>query len=325
MQVRVLALLREAPEGLGPRVLSAAGASWRQSLRVLGEKGLVEPVSPPEEGMREPARPPSSAPALNSAQQAAVDRIKDRLDRFGVFLLDGVTGSGKTEVYLALIEEVRRLERQALVLIPEIGLSPQLVARFRRRLGNSLAVLHSGLGDRERLRSWMAARNGCVSVLIGTRSAVFTPLRRPGLVIVDEEHDPSFKQMRGFRYSARDLAVVLARGWGVPAVLGTATPSLESVHNVATGRYADLRLPCRAGGAQMPGVHVLDLRGQRFEEGLSEAMHAAIRDRLERGEQSLMFVNRRGFAPVLLCHRCGWIADCRHCDAHLVLSPGRRP
>ena len=318
VQARVLALLREAPEGLGADALSAAGASWRQSLRVLTEKGAVESVQTSEEEMAAPALSPSTPVALNTDQRTSVDRIKARLDRFGVFLLDGVTGSGKTEVYLTLIEEVTRSGRQALVLIPEIGLSPQLIARFRRRLGNTLAVLHSGLGDRERLRSWMAARSGCVNVLIGTRSAVFTPFRRPGLLIVDEEHDPSFKQTEGFRYSARDLAIVLARGWGVPVVLGTATPSLESVHNVSTGRYADLRLPRRAGGARMPGVDVLDLRGQRFEEGVSEAMHAAIRHRLERGEQSLMFVNRRGFAPVLLCHQCGWIAECRHCDAHLV-------
>ena len=318
VQARVLALLREAPGGLGADALSEAGASWRQSLRALTGKGAVESVQTWEEEMSASAFSPSSPVTLNSAQRTAVDRIKARLDRFGVFLLDGVTGSGKTEVYLSLIEEVTRSGRQALVLIPEIGLSPQLVARFRRRLGNTLAVLHSGLGDRERLRSWMAARSGDAAVLIGTRSAVFTPLRRPGLLIVDEEHDPSFKQTQGFRYSARDLAVVLARGWRVPAVLGTATPSLESVHNVATGRYADLRLPRRAGGAQKPGVDVLDLRGQRFEEGVSEAMHAAIRHRLERGEQSLMFVNRRGFAPVLLCHQCGWIAECRHCDAHLV-------
>ena len=318
VQARVLALLREAPEGLGADALSAAGASWRQSLRVLTEKGAVESVRTSEEEMAAPALSPSTPVALNTDQRTSVDRIKARLDRFGVFLLDGVTGSGKTEVYLSLIEEVTRSGRQALVLIPEIGLSPQLIARFRRRLGNTLAVLHSGLGDRERLRSWMAARSGCVNVLIGTRSAVFTPFRRPGLLIVDEEHDPSFKQTEGFRYSARDLAIVLARGWGVPVVLGTATPSLESVHNVSTGRYADLRLPRRAGGARMPGVDVLDLRGQRFEEGVSEAMHAAIRHRLERGEQSLMFVNRRGFAPVLLCHQCGWIAECRHCDAHLV-------
>ncbi len=316
---RILALLEEAPEGLGADALAAAGRSWRGSLRTLVAKGIVEPAPKPGEERPASALAAHSHPvALDSAQRAAVERISGGLDRFGVFLLDGVTGSGKTEVYLSLIEEMIRADRQTLVLIPEIALSPQLVARFRRRLGNSLALLHSGLGDRERLRAWMAARNGEASVLIGTRSAVFAPLRRPGLVIVDEEHDPSFKQTEGFRYSARDLAVVLARTFAVPAVLGTATPSLESVHNVVAGRYADLRLPRRAGGARMPGVDVLDLRGQRLEEGVSDAMHAAIGHRLERGEQSLMFVNRRGFAPVLLCHECGWIAECRHCDAHLV-------
>lgn len=318
VQARLLARLREAPAGLDAGALSGAGRSWRASLRALEERGWVEALAAPLDA---PARSPGpSVPRvlLNPAQRAAVDGVKARLDGFGVFLLDGVTGSGKTEVYLSLIEEVTKEGRQALVLIPEIGLSPQLVARFRERLGDSLTVLHSGLGDRQRLRSWMAARNGLAAVVVGTRSAVFAPLCRPGLVVVDEEHDPSFKQTEGFRYSARDLAIVLARGWRVPVVLGSATPSFESVHNVARGRYTGLRLPRRAGGARMPGVEVIDLRGERFEEGVSDAMHAAIRQRLERGEQSLLFVNRRGFAPVLLCRRCGWTAGCRRCDAHLV-------
>ena len=320
VQARLLVLLRTAPEGLAAPALSSAGAAWRDSLGKLQRRGWVERFAVPDE---EPAPPAGAAPCappltLNPAQQGAVDRVRARLHTFGVFLLDGVTGSGKTEVYLSLIEEVIGAGRQTLVLIPEIGLSPQLVARFRRRLGGSLAVLHSGLSDRHRLRSWMAARSGRAAVLVGTRSAVFTPLSRPGLVIVDEEHDPSFKQLDGFRYSARDLAVVLARRWGVPAVLGTATPSFESVYNVAKGRYAELRLPHRAGGAKTPGIDVVDLRGERFDQGLSDAMHTALRRCLERGEQTLLFVNRRGYAPVLLCRRCGWIAQCRRCDAHLV-------
>ena len=318
VQARLLALLRDEPKGLGAGALSGAGAAWRASLQTLEARGWVEALAAPPDEPDPSVAPPSPPVVLNPAQQEAVGRIEARLHTFGVFLLDGVTGSGKTEVYLSLIEKVMEEGRQTLVLIPEIGLSPQLVARFRSRLGDSLAVLHSGLGDRQRLRSWMAARSGRAAVLVGTRSAVFTPLSRPGLVVVDEEHDPSFKQMDGFRYSARDLAVVLARGWGVPVVLGTATPSFESLHNVATGRYADLRLPRRAGGARMPGVDVIDLRGERLEEGVSDAMHAALRRRLERGEQSLLFVNRRGFAPVLLCRQCGWTAGCRHCDAHLV-------
>ena len=318
VQARLLALLREAPGGLEAGALSGAGRSWRTSLRALQERGWVEALAAPVDVPARSPDPPAPRVLLNPAQQEAVDRVKARLRAFGVFLLDGVTGSGKTEVYLSLIEEVMGAGRQALVLIPEIGLSPQLVARFRSRLGDSLTVLHSGIGDRQRLRSWMAARDGRVAVVVGTRSAVFAPLRRPGLVVVDEEHDPSFKQTEGFRYSARDLAVVLARGWGVPVVLGTATPSFESVHNVVRGRYTDLRLPRRAGGARMPDTEVIDLRGARFEEGVSDAMHAAIGQRLERGEQSLLFVNRRGFAPVLLCRRCGWTAGCRRCDAHLV-------
>ena len=318
VQARLLDLLRGAAAGLAAPALSAAGADWRASLRRLERRGWVEALRAADDEGWPSAPSASSAIVLNPAQREAVERIEARLHAFGVFLLDGVTGSGKTEVYLSLIAEAIRSGRQALVLIPEIGLSPQLVARFRARLGDSIAVLHSGLGDRQRLRSWMAARSGRAAVVIGTRSAVFTPLHRPGLVIVDEEHDPSFKQTEGFRYSARDLAIVRARGWGVPVVLGSATPSFESVHNAGTGRYTDLRLPRRAGGARMPGIDLVDLRGERLEEGVSEAMHAAIRQRLERGEQSLLFVNRRGFAPVLLCRSCGWIADCRHCDAHLV-------
>ena len=318
VQARLLGLLRESRDDLDAAALTGAGATWRKGLRTLEERGWVAAGSMPESRPARPLASAAPAPVLNPAQQAAVDEVRAGLRAFGVYLLDGVTGSGKTEVYLSLIEEVIEAGRQALVLIPEIGLSPQLVARFRSRLGDSLAVLHSGLGDRRRLQSWTAAREGCASVLVGTRSAVFTPLRRPGLVVVDEEHDPSFKQMDGFRYSARDLAVVLGRIWGVPVLLGSATPSLESVQNAASGRYADLRLPRRAGGARMPVVEVVDLRGQKLEEGVSDAMHAAIRRCLEGGEQSLMFVNRRGFAPVLICHQCGWIADCAHCDAHLV-------
>ena len=318
VQARLLERLGASSEGLDAGALSETGPAWRGSLRALERRGWVERFVAADEDPCLPAGHPTPAPALHPAQQRAVERVDAGAGAFGVFLLDGVTGSGKTEVYLALIERTLRRGRQVLVLIPEIGLSPQIVARFRSRIGGSLAVLHSGLGDRRRLQSWSAARAGRAAVLVGTRSAVFTPLARPGLVIVDEEHDPSFKQLDGFRYSARDLAVVLARRWQVPIVLGSATPSLESVHNVATGRYADLRLPHRAGGADPPAVEMVDLRGQRFDEGLSHAMHTAIRGCLDRSEQALLFVNRRGYAPVLLCRRCGWIADCRRCDAHLV-------
>jgi primosomal protein N' (replication factor Y) (superfamily II helicase) len=203
-------------------------------------------------------------------------------------------------------------------LIPEIGLTPQIVARLRDRLPVPMAILHSGLSDAERLQAWAAARDGRAGVVVGTRSAVFAPLARPGLFIVDEEHDASFKQQDGFRYSARDLAIVRARQCGVPVVLGSATPSLESLNNIAAGRHHGLRLSRRAQGATVPEVEVVDLRGQPFDDGISARLANSIEQCLGDGEQVLLFVNRRGYAPILICHACGWQADCRRCDAHLV-------
>ena len=257
-------------------------------------------------------------PALNAEQRRAVEEVEAHLGEFSPFVLDGVTGSGKTEVYLRLIETVVARGRQALVLIPEIGLTPQLLARFRERLSCRVAALHSGLSDGERLSSWTHARNGTADVLVGTRSAVFVPLARPGLFIVDEEHDLSFKQQDGFRYSARDLAVVRARDAGAPVVLGSATPSLEAIDNVRRGRYRRLDLPHRAGGATPPRIDVVDLRQRPFDNGLSDVLVEALEETKARSEQALLFINRRGYAPRLMCFACGWIADCDRCDAHLV-------
>ena len=256
---------------------------------------------------------------LNADQQRAVDALRASLGTFRPFVLEGVTGSGKTEVYLRVIEEVVAGGRQALVLIPEIGLTPQLLARFQARLSCRVEALHSGLSDGERLSAWTHARNGTADVLVGTRSAVFAPLARPGLFIVDEEHDLSFKQQDGFRYSARDLAVVRARDAGAPIVLGSATPSLEAIDNVRRGRYHHLVLPRRAGGASPPRIDVVDLRSRPFDNGLCDVLIEAIEEVKARSEQALLFINRRGYAPRLLCHACGWVADCGRCDAHLVL------
>jgi primosomal protein N' (replication factor Y) len=219
---------------------------------------------------------------------------------------------------VGLIERLIDLGRQAMLLIPEIGLTPQIVARLGERISVPMAVLHSGLSDQERLRAWSMARDGRAGVVIGTRSAVFTPLARAGIFIVDEEHDASFKQQDGFRYSARDLAIVRARRLGVPVLLGSATPSLESMNNVARGRHQELVLSARARGAAAPRVEVVDLRGRSFDEGLSLELCQAIQNTLEQGEQCLLFVNRRGYAPILICHACGWQADCARCDAHMV-------
>ena len=260
----------------------------------------------------------SDRPVLNADQGRAVEAVEARLGEFTPFVLDGVTGSGKTEVYLRLIESVVARGHQALVLIPEIGLTPQLLARFRERLSCRVAALHSGLSDGERLSSWTHARNGTADVLVGTRSAVFVPLARPGLFIVDEEHDLSFKQQDGFRYSARDLAVVRARDAGAPVVLGSATPSLEAIENMRRGRYRRLDLPHRAGGATPPRIDVVDLRARPFDSGLCDVLVEALEETKARSEQALLFINRRGYAPRLMCFACGWIADCDRCDAHLV-------
>lgn len=256
---------------------------------------------------------------LNAEQRQACEAIAAGLERFECFLLDGVTGSGKTEVYLQAIQQCLERGLQALVLVPEIGLTPQTIARFARRFSARLAVLHSGLTHRQRLNAWLEAGRGEADIVIGTRSAVFTPLARPGLIIIDEEHDGSFKQQDGFRYSARDLGVIRAQREQIPIVLGSATPSLESLHNAWSGRYQQLRLTQRAGGAAMPHIRLLDTGMQSLSDGLSLELLDALRDHLARGQQALIFINRRGFAPVLQCQDCGWVAECTHCDARLTL------
>ena len=257
--------------------------------------------------------------ALNAAQQAAVDAVWAARDAFGVWLLEGVTGSGKTEVYLELIEAVLGDGGQALVLVPEIGLTPKWVARFTARLGQRPAVLHSGVADAARERAWQAARTGQARVVIGTRSAVFQPMANLRLIVVDEEHDASFKQQEGFGYHARDVAIWRARDLGVPVILGSATPSLESWRNRALGRYRGLALPERAkSGAMMPRMQLLDVRRQPMRSGLSDALCAAIERHWQAGGQVMLFLNRRGYAQSLLCHGCGWVAECPHCDAFMT-------
>ena len=312
VQSRLLGRLLD-DESVSEAALAAEHRDWRRPLRALLSKGWVEPAADPRRGSR-----PVDAPVLNAEQQHAVHAVEPRLEEFCPFVLEGVTGSGKTEVYLQVIEKAVALGRQALVLIPEIGLTPQLLSRFHARLPGRVEALHSGLSDGERLSAWTHARNGTADVIVGTRSAVFVPLARPGLFIVDEEHDLSFKQQDGFRYSARDLAVVRARDAAVPVLLGSATPSLEAIENVRRGRYRRLALPHRAGGASPPRIDVVDLRSRPFDSGLCDVLIDALEQTKARSEQALLFINRRGYAPRLMCHACGWIADCDRCDAHLV-------
>jgi primosomal protein N' (replication factor Y) len=263
---------------------------------------------------------------LTAEQAHVVDAIAAKLGQFAPLLLHGVTGSGKTEIYLHLIARVLAHGEQALVLVPEISLTPQLEARFREAFPRArLALMHSGLEDIARTSAWLAAARGEASIVLGTRLAMLAPLPRLALIVVDEEHDSSFKQQKGLRYSARDAAVYRAKLAGCPIILGSATPSLESWYNFRQGRYERLELANRAApGAEMPIVRTVDLREQARDDGFAPPVLAAIAARLERGEQSLVFINRRGYAPVLTCEACGWCAACGRCTAHLVLPAADR-
>jgi primosomal protein N' (replication factor Y) len=316
-QRELLALMGR--DGAAADAISAAGLT--DALKSLLRRGWVESFERPE------AAPPAGrglpGPALTPAQSAACAAIGESLGHYGAFLLHGVTGSGKTEVYLRLITRVLEAGRGALVLVPEIALTPQLVARFRERLPVPVVALHSSLADGERAAAWRAAASGRAPVVIGTRSAVFTPMPSPGIVVVDEEHDASYKQQEGFRYSGRDLAVLRASRAGVPVVLGSATPSLESLANVASGRYARLSLPERTGRAGKPRVAVVDLRTNPARDGLSPQATAAIERHLGEGGQVLVFLNRRGWAPTMFCPGCGYTVPCRSCDSRLTVHMGR--
>lgn len=316
-QRSVIEQLATAGEGLEKSGLLASTGASNAVLRSLAAKGLIEPCRLRQAGTLTDDEP-ANRHQLNPAQQLAVDQVCAKQQRFQPFLLHGVTGSGKTEVYLRLIEAALEQQQQALVLVPEIGLTPQLMARFQRHLGERVALLHSGLADGEREAVWHALRRAEKSVLVGTRSAVFTPLPRLGLVVVDEEHDLSFKQQEGFRYSARDLALVRAQQAGCPVVLGSATPSLESLRNTREGRYRLLELPHRATNASLPKLQMIDIRSAPLDSGLSSVLLQAIRQALAEKGQVMLFLNRRGYAPMLTCHACGWLTECPRCDARMT-------
>lgn len=296
------------------QVLMDRSGAGSDVIRRMVDDGLIRPLD------RLPPASPSPGPELNAEQRSALAAVLRERRRFGAFLLAGVTGSGKTEVYLQAARRVLAQGRQVLILAPEIGLTPQLVRRIESRLGEPAFLYHSGLSEGERLACWRSARSGEARVLVGTRSAVFLPLVRPGLIIVDEEHDASFKQGEGARYHGRDVAVLRARSAGVPIVLGTATPSLESLYNVDQGRYRMLRLSRRAGAARQPRWRIVDQRGCRA--GLAPELIEAMRRHLGAGGQVLLYRNRRGYAPVLMCSECGWQADCQRCSAHLTYHQG---
>jgi primosomal protein N' (replication factor Y) len=253
-------------------------------------------------------------PMANVEQAIAISCIEAKLDQYGCFLLDGITGSGKTEVYLQAIEQVLKQGKQVLILVPEIGLTPQTVHRFKHRFGIDVGILHSGLNNNERLQVWQQSANGQLGIIIGTRSAIFTPMLKPGLLIVDEEHDSSYKQQDGLRYHARDLAVMRAREENVPLILGSATPALETLNNALTGKYQHLKLNQRAGDASPATQHVFDIRQQPLQFGVAQGMLDRMGQHLQQGSQVMLFINRRGYAPALMCHQCGFVEHCKRCD-----------
>ncbi len=324
-QQALLALLAASPAGVTGAEITVRLARWREAARALRERGWIDRIElsavvrPEPPGALAPGAG-QQAPALSTAQTAAVAQIDATAGEYAAWVLQGATGSGKTEVYLQCAARTLARGGGVLVLVPEIGLTPQLVQRFRQRLDVDIAVLHSGLSDAERLAAWRAARSRQARAVLGTRSAVFAPLPDLGLIVIDEEHDSSYKQHDGgCRYSARDLAVVRAQQNRIPVVLGSATPAFETLQNLISGRYRGLALPRREDQAPAPRLALVDVRAHTVRQGLSTPVIDAVRRHLSASGQVLVFINRRGYAPTLLCTACGWIAPCHACDARLTV------
>ncbi len=308
-------LLQHTP--MTPGELGARGVT-SATLNALAKKGLAEKREslPARTHWRGKVTINEDAKPRLTTEQALAVSVLQQANRFSPFLLEGITGSGKTEVYLQAMEPVLKAGKQVLVMVPEIGLTPQTIARFQRRFPLPVCTLHSAMNERERLDAWLACQDGSAAIVIGTRSALLTPFDQLGLIIIDEEHDSSFKQQDGFRYHARDLALLRAHQLNIPILLGSATPSFESLHNAAAGKYQLLTLSQRPGTATVAEHLLLDSRHVQLEAGLSPQLQQLMAEELGKGNQVMLFLNRRGYAPVLLCHDCGWLADCERCDAH---------
>ena len=318
-QAALLAYIQQATTDVMAVQLNSDWENWRSPINALVEKQLL---TTEQKAPLETIDAVNSAPAisLNPQQQVAARAIIKKLNSYQAFLLQGITGSGKTEVYLAAIDAALQQNLQILVLVPEISLTPQLTQRFVQRLSTSIVSLHSGLNDSQRHAAWIKASEGGARVVIGTRSALFTPMPELGLIIIDEEHDASFKQQEGFRYHARDLALVRAKQKNIVVLMGSATPSFESLENAARGQYELIKLTERgAKSAKPPKVSLLDVCKRPMEDGISEAMFKKISEHLQNEGQVLLFLNRRGYAPLLMCHECGWTTACQRCDANMTL------
>lgn len=315
-QKQALDILFKNPTGIGSDQLKHYSIQ-SSTLKTLAGKKLVEQsfdsATPPSSNVKVNE---SNKIRLNEEQLNAVDSVSNALNQYGAFLLFGVTASGKTEVYLQLIEKVIEQDKQALILVPEIGLTPQTVKRFESRFNVEIVTLHSNMTDQQRLHAWLKAKNGQAKIIIGTRSAIFTPLKSPGIIIIDEEHDRSFRQQQGFRYSARDVALVRAHLEQTPVLLGSATPSIEALNNVKKGKIVQLELTSKAKNDNPLKYRLIDLKKQAMRQGLSVELIQSVRKHLKDEGQILLFLNRRGYAPVLLCHQCGWSQECKRCDIH---------
>ena len=303
-----------------PKTYSALQAQHKDAntvLRRLQHKGLISLTTQTPL----PQKPTSNAAdyPLNAEQQAVIQAIQQTLGQFKAHLLAGVTGSGKTEVYLQLADQVLERAQSVLILVPEIALTPQLEQRYNARFSHGVTVIHSGLTEHARERAWHYIRLGITPCVVGTRSMILNPIPRLGLIIVDEEHEPAYKQQDGLRYSARDMAIIRAQRAHCPVILGTATPSLESVLNVQRQRYQLHHMHQRAGGAKPPQMSILDIRDQPLQSGISQPLRDAIQATLAADEQVIVYLNRRGYAPVLTCYSCGWISECTQCDAYQTM------
>ena len=317
-QQKLITLLKEKKE-ISLKSTQAFGIS-STAINALLEKGFISrfsrELSPYKKLENKNLK---SSKILNSEQNKAVEAIKKVQGKNKTFLLDGITGSGKTEVYLQAIQDIINQGKQALILIPEIGLAPQAEERFREYFGDRVMSFHSAKNEREKVDAWLGASRGLVDIIIGTRSSVFLPMKNLGIIVVDEEHDLSFKQMDKFRYSARDMALYRAKLQKIPVVLASATPSLETLRNAHEDKYEVLKLNERATGASLPTFQAVDLRGKELSEGLSKELLEATHSELDKGNQVLIFLNRRGYAPSMICKVCGWISNCSRCDALMTV------
>lgn len=306
------------PLGTAETILNLSGIETA-TLKAIEKKGLIRCELEAQNFLPEPVQLAQMPLTPNEEQKNAIHAILKKIQKYSAFLLDGMTGSGKTEVYLQVMHEVLKQGKQVLVLVPEIGLTPQTISRFQSRFHCNIALLHSGLNESKRLQAWQYAQTGKASIILGTRSAIYTPMPNLGLIILDEEHDLSFKQQEGFRYHARDVALYRAYLENCPVILGSATPSIDSCYLAQQGKLVQIELNHRAGGASLPKMHLLDLKIAKKQHGISQTLITEIQSRLDKKEQVLIFLNRRGYAPVLICESCAWQANCPHCDAHFTL------